>query len=130
VLGKTEAHEIARKEGIVLEGLRGKKIGVIGALAACGLRHEGNDGRILWMHKLRELEGKYKAGELKHLVGLDQIISVEGDTLSDETEIDVGEWCRPVQKNGRTTLLVEKIIEGEYGYYKSASKEYIKSITE
>ena len=47
IVTQAEAHEIAERCGIRLEGLGGTNGGVIGALAAIGLTAEGHDGRIV-----------------------------------------------------------------------------------
>src|SRR5262249_30671795 len=44
VLTAAEAHSIADDDAIELVGLTGEKVGVIGALAAVGLRRSGEDG--------------------------------------------------------------------------------------
>ncbi|MBU0764054.1 MAG: hypothetical protein KJ607_04380 [Bacteroidetes bacterium] len=49
VLAMNRAEQIAYSNGIILEGLTGEKIGIIGALAAVGLRKSGNDGRFIWL---------------------------------------------------------------------------------
>lgn len=46
VLTKDEAYEFARKRDIHLSEHGGTGVGVIGALAGCGLRLTGNDGRF------------------------------------------------------------------------------------
>ena len=46
ILKKEDAHLLAEKNCIYLEGLTGEKIGVIGSLAAVGLHYYGNDGRF------------------------------------------------------------------------------------
>lgn len=54
VLTKDEAYEFARKHQIHLTEHGGTGIGVIGALAGCGLRLTGNDGRFRGKEKLAE----------------------------------------------------------------------------
>ena len=47
LVSQAEAHELASRCGIQLEGLGGTNGGVIGALAAIGLTAKGDDGRIV-----------------------------------------------------------------------------------
>jgi len=129
IMTTDKAYLLAQKYNIFLEGLTGQKIGVIGALAAVGLRYYGNDGRVLWLPNLRELEGVFIASELKKMTGIETIRTIDGKNVSKNHYIEVGEWCRPIIENKKITLLVEKAKNNQYEY-KSASKEYIKSITE
>ncbi|NQV03660.1 MAG: hypothetical protein HQ542_13510 [Bacteroidia bacterium] len=130
VLAKSAATNLARKYQIFLAGLTGKKIGVIGALAAVGLRFEGNDGRLLWMERLREIQGVFSAGKYKELVPIDMIVDLQGTPICDDTSIRITEWCRPVVRNKKILLFAEKLNGNENCEYQSASREYIKLISE
>ncbi|MEI8048981.1 MAG: hypothetical protein WCI92_16480 [Bacteroidota bacterium] len=129
VLNKPLAHEQANLNHIFLEGLTGEKIGVIGALAAVGLRHAGNDGRVLWLPLLRETEGIFTSAELKNRLTLDRITTKEGIEIYNEDTIRADNWIRPVMRDNKITLIVEK--SEEHGQYKwqHVPKEYIKSIS-
>jgi hypothetical protein len=129
VLNKTLAHELASMNNIFLEGLTGEKIGVIGSLAAVGLRHAGNDGRVLWLPLLRETEGIFTSGELKNRLTVDRITTKEGTEIPNEDTIKADNWIRPVMRDNKITLIVEKT--DNHGQYKwqHVPKEYIKSIS-
>lgn len=129
VLNKALAHELALQNNIYLEGLTGEKIGVIGALAAVGLRHAGNDGRVLWLPFLRDTEGVFSAGELKKRLCVDTITTKEGTVIQPDDSIITDNWLRPVMRNKEITLIVEKT--EDHGQYKwqHVPKEYIKSIS-
>lgn len=129
VLHKDNAHEIADKYDIYLEGLTGKKIGVIGALAATGLRAGGNDGRVLWIPNLRETKGTFTINSLKEIIPVEIIETIDGNILSSNEEIILTDWTRPIIKNNKITLIVQKNNDNE-NQYTIVSKEYIKSITE
>ena len=131
VLNQDDAYLLAEEEGIFLEGLTGEKTGVIGSLAAVGLCKTGNDGRILWLESLRELEpGLYSAGEIKKKININRIVNKNGRILAPAQEIMLGEWNRPVMINNKITLIVEENNNYGTGQWKVVSKEYIKSITE
>ncbi|MEI8201705.1 MAG: hypothetical protein WCH34_01750 [Bacteroidota bacterium] len=130
ILYMPEAKELAMASNIYLEGLTGKKIGIIGALAAIGLRAEGNDGRLLWMPQLRTLSGIFKASELKNIIKVEQIITKNGAPIPEESLILKGEWCRPVHLDGKISLIVEKKLNTNDYEFHSTSKEYIKSISQ
>ena len=49
VLTRAEALGLALKHLVHLEGLTGSRDGIIGALAALGLKKSGNDGRFIWL---------------------------------------------------------------------------------
>ncbi len=109
VLTMPEATQTAADAGFQLEGLTGTGGGIIGALAGVGLRYEGKDGRFLWLPGLRDLKGVYPAEEICAKGHIDRICTLDDVTLSPETLVDVGEWVRPILKNGQATLIVEEI---------------------
>lgn len=132
VLKKEDAHNLANETGIFLEGYTGEKIGVIGSLAGVGLRKGGNDGRNIWLKgmELRDLKGVYKAGELKEIINIQAITTMEGESVGDNDRIEVGEWLRPPIKNNQNTVIVEQNKNGENYEWKCVSKDYIKSISD
>ena len=130
ILEKKTAHELANNNEIYLEGFTGEKIGVIGSLAAAGLRKEGCDGRLLWMQNMREKTGIFKISDYKELVGIDKISDREGNLIAGNERLNVSDWCRPVHKNNEITLIVEKEPENHEYEWKCTSKEYIKSISQ
>ncbi len=107
VLREGEARDLAVSQGIVLEGLTGNGGGVIGALAAIGLRSSGNDGRFLWLRGLRELAGVRSVAELRAEAGIEEVRTLDGQSAMDSDLVDVGSWVRPILKGGKSVLLVE-----------------------
>ncbi|MFH1160342.1 MAG: hypothetical protein V1733_05270 [bacterium] len=130
ILTTTETRKLARKFHFFLAGLTGEKIGIIGALAAVGLRFEGNDGRLLWLERLREVQGIFSARKYKELVPVDQVVDLNGKLLHPEATVKITEWCRPVVRNKKIVLFAKKTEGNENYEYQSASKEYIKHISE
>jgi len=98
VLKKENAHLLAEKHGIFLQGLTGMRIGVIGSLAAIGLQKAGNDGRYLWLSGMRELTGIHSVKELLTLLRIESIETKQGIAVSVDDTIDVGEWFRPIRR--------------------------------
>lgn len=125
VLTQLEAEQTALDNGIRLEGLTGTGGGIIGALAAVGLRHAGNDGRFLWLPGMRELQGKISVHQICSQGHMDRICTLEEFDLSPDTLVDVGEWVRPVLRQGKATLFVEEINHE----WHIISKEHIKSLS-
>jgi hypothetical protein len=91
-----------------LEGLTGTGGGVIGALAAAGLRAGGDDGRFLWLPGLRGVQGVFRADQLRERLLLDAIETEQGRPVEAHERVDVGDWPRPLMRRGRSVLLVEE----------------------
>lgn len=128
VLTMAEALALAQHSGIVLEGLTGDHGGVIGSLAAIGLRKAGNDGRFLWLKGLREVSGIYTVEQLRHAVPIDRIQTLGGEDVSPTARIDVGDWLRPLLKDGHTLLLVEET-QHDNCEWRVISKDLIKQLS-
>jgi hypothetical protein len=127
VVTKGQAETLATRHGAHLEGVTGERIGVIGALAAVGLRRGGNDGRFIWLEGVRELTGTSTAGELLATTGIDAVELVDGIPLPPEAQVTVDPWPRPVLLKGRAVLLAEANGEhDERSGWRSLSKEAIR----
>ncbi|MCB1394078.1 hypothetical protein [Nitrobacter sp.] len=108
ILTQDRARELARCEGLSLEGLTGDHGGAIGALAAVGLRKSGRDGRIGWRPGLRETRGIVTAAHLLTRSGIDAIRQVHsGEPVGMSDLISVNPWPRSVMIDGQAVLLVE-----------------------
>ncbi len=125
VLTLLEAQRAASRAGVRCEGLTGTGGGVIGALAGIGLHRLGNDGRFLWLPGLRELKGKYLVAEVIAQAHIDCLCTLDHVELSPEETVDVGEWVRPVLRNGKSTLYVEE----QNHEWHILSKELIKNLS-
>lgn len=127
VVTREQAHELAAARGVHLEGVTGERIGVIGALAAVGLRRDGNDGRFIWLEGVRELTGTATAGRLLETTGIDSVESVDGCPLPADAEVTVDPWPRPVLLHGRAVLLTERFgSDDERSGWRILSKEAIR----
>jgi hypothetical protein len=125
VLTLLEAQRTASISGMWCEGLTGTGGGIIGALAGIGLHRAGNDGRFLWLPGLRELKGKYLIADVITKGHIECVCTLEQAELSTEEIVDVGEWVRPILKNGKSTLYVEE----QNHEWHILSKEQIKSLS-
>jgi hypothetical protein len=128
IITQEEARKIAVSENVFLEGYTGTKGGIIGSLAAVGLRKQGNDGRFLWIKGMREMTGIFTVSDVKKKTGVNEIMTLNNEPLLPETKIFLGEWWRPVMKNNKIIIFVEQINEADYGW-QIVSKDYIKSIS-
>jgi hypothetical protein len=108
VLTMLEAEQTASRSQIRCDGLTGTHGGIIGALSAVGLHRAGNDGRFLWLPGLRELKGKYRVDEICAIGHIDCVCRLDNSELHSESVVDVGDWIRPVLRDGKATLYVEE----------------------
>jgi len=133
VLKMEDAIDKAKRNEIYLEGLTGEKVGIIGALAAVGLRAGGNDGRFIWLNSkknLRDIEhGVETVEDLINQTGIDIIESLEDETVYPNEKVYLNEWARPVLRNNKSVLLVEKIINNNSYEWKCATKDFVKKVS-
>ncbi len=129
VLMMADAFALASAASISLEGVTGDRSGVIGALAAVGLRATGEDGRFLWLTGLRELNGIYTADQLLRTTPIERIQTVEGREVPPTDRVDVGEWVRPLLKRGQPLLLVEQAQGSANCEWRVVAKELIKQLS-
>ena len=128
VLTQEECRDLARSEDFVLEGLTGTHGGIIGATAAVGLCHAGNDGRFLWTRGIRDLEcGRYRLEQMQALTDIDEFRHVDGATVNEPGSlIEISEWARPVLLGGKAVLLLEGGDDEQNPVWRVAAKEIIK----
>ena len=127
ILTREQALALAARHGAHLEGITGDHMGVIGALAATGLRRGGHDGRFIWLEGVRELTGSSTAGTLLATTGIDSVESTDGRPLPPEAVVVVDPWPRPVLLHGRAVLLAEEYEgENERSGWRILSKEAIR----
>jgi hypothetical protein len=111
IVTQAEAHALATKHGLHLEGLGGTNGGVIGALAAVGLIVTGDDGRIVrygdWPD---DLSGPTPSAAL-----LARDVMIRDEATGAEIRsgmVDVGKHLRPNLRGGRAVLFVEATAAG------------------
>lgn len=132
ILTKEEAYETAKKAGIYLKGFLGTLDGIIGALAAVGLRKSGNDGRFIWLSgkELRDFSGIYSGHELFELSIFDEIVTKEKLSIPNNHRVNISEWIRPVLSDNKISVIVEPALNNENYEWQIAAKEYIKNISD
>ncbi|MFA6128941.1 MAG: hypothetical protein WC699_16700 [Bacteroidales bacterium] len=131
ILTQSEARDIAKRKSIFLEGLTGSHDGIIGSLAAIGLRKGGNDGRYIGVGKkeIRELEGIYTVQQLFREIRIDTITDQAGHEIPDHHRIHIGHWMRPVLVKNKITIIVEQAINNQNYEWTAATKDFIKGIS-
>jgi len=128
VLTMDMARDLARRNGIFLEGYTGTRQGIIGSLAAVGLHCSGNDGRFLHVYGMREIFGTHNAQEILEITGVKRIKTISNEILVNFEKIFLTEWWRPVLKDQLPVLYVEPVNETDYEY-RVISKEHIKNLS-
>ncbi len=133
VLKIDQAIGLAKKNAIYLEGLTGTHVGIIGALAAVGLRINGNDGRFIWLNSernLRDIEhGIHLVKDLMVQSGINTVQSLENENIHLTDRVNLNEWARPVLQQNKAVLLVEKSLNNNSYEWKCAAKEFVKRIS-
>jgi hypothetical protein len=116
VLNQGLAKEYALALGVHLSGHGGDCGGIIGALAAVGLHLSGTDGMFIWMPGIRELRGAATYRQLRSLAAIDAACAPDGAEPAAGDLIELGEWVRPILRNGRAVLLVDARANGAAGW--------------
>lgn len=121
LVAPAEALGLAREAGLRLEPLGGTGDGIIGALAAVGLRRTGEDGWLtLWEEGRRELEGVLSVPELL-AAGLDAVEDESGGRLGTDEVVDTRGRVRPALRRGARVLLVRRDAGGRWCAVKPGS---------
>ena len=107
VLTKKDALALAAKRDIFLRELGGDGGGVIGALAAVGLRASGNNGRLVDVRGVRDIKGVVSVAEIKQRTDIVSVQDTNGRIFGDEEMIDSLDWIRPSLVGGRAVLRVK-----------------------
>jgi len=128
VLRRRDAEALAQEQGVYLEGLTGDFGGVIGALAAVGLRAGGADGRFVWVEGIRErTDRRCSIAELLSETGVDSVETLAGAPINDRAQwLNLGPWPRPIARDGRAVLLVEENPDDQDCHWRVVDRAVIK----
>jgi hypothetical protein len=111
VIEQGEAYDLARRLGIHLSAHGGTGGGVIGALAAAGLRLGGNDGRLRGRLEIENVDarGVTTVRDLRAHPHVDSVRTLGGDVLRDHEAVLLSDWkVKAVLRGGRGVLLVDR----------------------
>ncbi len=134
-IAKEQAVRLAGKLGILLSELGGTGEGIIGALAASGLRGSGNGGRYVQLRGIREIKGVVTVNSILTNTGITAVIDEKGNPVEGEEIIDSQDWVKPNVIEGKPVLRVRlrnsdngnRIWETvEQKHKKHANKEAVK----
>lgn len=128
ILTKELAYETAKRLGVHLTEHGGTGGGVIGALAGVGLRLSGNDGRFKGKIKFPFPEDTLTVKQILATSNIDRVESLEGDLLSENEEIVLGEKVKAVLLNHQKVLLVYQKFDVDKGrtIWHTCIKEQLK----
>lgn len=109
------AYSVASAAHIHIEGIRKNAAGIIGALAAIGLRATGADGYVICVkgHEFSTMSGVFHAGEIYCHTRVDSIITTDGFKIPVHATIEWQGDAHPVIMENYITLLVEEHPEKE-----------------
>ncbi len=104
-----DAERYASESNVLIRGLGGDRSGMIGALAAAGLRAGGKDGLFIDLTGIRQLSGRVTAGQIRERSALQQIIDQEtGEELDRDDLIDTLDWIRPRMVEDHPVLITAR----------------------
>jgi hypothetical protein len=106
LLYKEDAIKLAAKYHIFLRELGGDGGGVIGALASVGLRASGNDGRLVDLRGIKDIQGVITVGEVLQRTDIVRVQDINGNLLEENELIDSLDWLRPSLIDGEPVLRV------------------------
>lgn len=128
VLTKQEAYDLAGRLGVHLSEHGGTGGGIIGALAAIGLRLQGNDGRFRGWHHFGTAGELATSTELRAHAMVDAVVDEDGRALADDTPIVLAEdTVKTVLLGGARVVPVARIAGGTNGpIWSTLTKKQIK----
>ena len=129
VVTKEEAYGIARYLNVHLSEHGGTGQGIIGALAGCGLRLGGDDGRIRGHFHVTATDGSLRVDELIQQTGVDVVKGLDGARLRGQDIVRIGEKIKAVFKDHKLTLLVCADMENQVGdmNWRTCTKDQLRS---
>jgi hypothetical protein len=106
ILTKKDAYRLAGRLEVHLSEHGGTGLGIIGALAGCGLRLTGNDGRFRGHFQVGTVGDRVSVADLIDRTGVDVVKSLDGELLQQDEMVEIGEKVKAVLLEGKSTLLV------------------------
>ena len=98
------AQTFANEANVSLRALGNKRDGVVGALAAAGLRGGGADGVFIDLPAIREIEGVLRAGEIRERTTVETILDAEGEPLDRDDRVETNGYLRPRLEGGKPVI--------------------------
>lgn len=124
VLTKTDAYSLAEELAVHLSEHGGTGDGVIGALAAIGLRMTGSDGRFKGRLKLPAAEGLWRVSDIIGQTTASAVVDLNGQCLSSDEEVYLSGKIKAVLLNHQQTLLVNR---DDNDQWRNAGRQELKA---
>ena len=126
ILTKEEAYRLAESMGDIvhLSEHGGTGQGIIGALAGCGLRLSGNDGRMKGKIYPENAGNHMSVEHICRRYPFDAVRTVTGEYLELSEKVRLGEELKGVFLNDKIVLLVKP---GEEDFYVTCCKKELKA---
>lgn len=109
VLNKIIAYNLAESLNMHLSEHGGTGDGIVGALAAVGLRLSGNDGRFRGKYKLGKADDIITVKELLKQTAIESVQDLNGLALAEDELIRLGERVKGVLIDNKKILLVTPV---------------------
>ncbi len=129
ILTKELAYETANRLGVHLSEHGGTGDGIIGALAGVGLRLTGNDGRIRGKIKFPLPENVLTVKDMLDNSTIDEVRSLEGDLISGDEKVVLGEKIKTVFLDYKEVLLIYKKFDEKtntYNWHTCIREQWVK----
>jgi hypothetical protein len=104
LITKKRAIQLARKSDILLSELGGAGEGIIGALAAVGLRGAGDGGRYVQLDGIRDITGLVTVGSILANTAITAVVDEDGRPVKINELIDSRDWIKPNVIAGKPVL--------------------------
>ncbi len=116
ILTKQDAYGLAHQLGVHLSEHGGTGGGVIGALAAIGLRLQGNDGRFRDWYRLGKAGETATAADMCAHDHVDAVVDVDGELLArDALVVFAEDTVKTVLLGGAQVIPVSRLAEAKNG---------------
>jgi len=113
VLSKKDSLNLAAKYNVFLRELGGSGDGIIGALAAVGLRAWGNEGRLVDLPGIHDFKGRVTVGEILAGSPITAVQDEDGHRIDNSEIIESFNWIRPSLVGGAPVLRVRPVLTGK-----------------
>jgi hypothetical protein len=104
---KEQAKGMAQKHILLLSELGGTGEGIVGALAAVGLRGSGNGGRYVQLRGIKEIRGLVTVSAIMENTAIIAVIDENGLPVSGTEIVDSRDWIKPNVINGKAVLRIQ-----------------------
>jgi hypothetical protein len=103
---REKAIQLAETSGVLLSELGGTGEGIIGALAAVGLRGAGDGGRYVQLDGIRDITGLVTVGSILANTAITAVVDEDGRPVKINELIDSQDWIKPNVIAGKPVLRI------------------------